>query len=526
MKKAGSFLISLGLIVMVITMAVTFTSEGAAAATTQNKGTLVVGLEGDPTSFNPDSIPDDFTYAVAQNVFNRLAKLDADEKIVPDLAQKWVISEDGREYTFNLVKGIKWHDGKPFSSADVKWTFEEIISKKGFLASSLEVIDSISTPDENTVVFKLKKPDASFLSAVSYLGSFILPKHIYEGTDWATNPATQKPIGTGPFKFVSYQKGVSITLNANQGYFKGAPGVDRLVFKIVPDSNTARQSFLNGELDVLGVLGTLPSDFAGLTKTKGVKIVKKLTPIRYSAVFNLRKPPFNKVEVRKALLYAINRQEIVVKALKGVGQAANGFYTPAVKWAYNNKVVFPKRDVQKAKALLKQAGLKPDRNGNYLSFELVTFNVAPFPDMATVIKSNLKEAGIDVKITVLEQAAWIQKCLADHDFALTIMGGTWGPDPSIFYNRVGTNGSMQFMGYSNPQVDKLFEEGKVLFKTEQRGEKYKQMQQLLFHDLPLIPLSEVVNVYVYKDYISGFPADQGVGKVADTEFSLTKIRKK
>lgn len=486
-------------------------------------GVLLVGLQGDPKSYNPDNKPDDYAYMVNQNIFNRLVKLDYENNILPDLAETWKVSDDGKEYTFNLVKGVKWHDGTLFTSDDVKWTFEEIIHNNGIMGENFSVIDSIVVPDDNTVVVKLKQPDASFLGTLAFYGTFIIPKHIYEGTDWNSNPANEKPIGTGPFKFVENQKGVSVTLETNKEYFKEVASVDKLVFKVIPDSNTAVQAFYNGELDILGVHAPT-AEVAKLEKTDGVKTVKKLIASRYYVAFNMRKAPFDKLEVREAIELGINRQDIVDKVFKGIGQGAEGFYSPVIKWAYNDKDVLPKRNIEKAKALLEQAGLKADKDGNYLSVELTIMNMDPFPDIATVIKANLKEIGVNVKIDAIEDATWAQKCIVDHNFDFTILCGIHGPDPGMFYNRVGSKGGIQIMGYNNPEVDKLFAEGSILNNQDERGEKYKEVQKILSKDLPIVPLDDDVNVSVAKSYISGLPTDDGIGKVAPSEYSLIKIK--
>ncbi len=498
-------------------------SAETASAQTAEGGTLLVGLQGDPSSFNSTATVDDFSFVVGENIFNRLVKLDKANNIIPDLATDWTISDDGLTYTFNLAQNVKWHDDTPFTSADVKWTLDTCISQQAYLASALASVDSIETPDDYTVVLKLKNTDAALLSNLSFLGAFILPKHIYEGTDWLTNEANLAPIGTGPFKFVEYEKGVSITLEANDDYFLGAPKVDRVIYKIIPDSNTALQAFLNGELDILGSITPPTAEIASLEANPDVTVVKTTTAGRYYTAFNVTKAPFDKPEVRQAFAYAINREDVLTKAFKDSGAVAEGFYTPTIGWAYNADAKLPDVDIAKAKQLLEQAGYTADANGTYLSVTLTTFNIDPFPDAATVIKDNLKQIGVDVTINLLEQAAWIQQLVVDHDFELTVMGGTVGPDPSVLGARVGTGGMMNVGLYSNAEIDTLFAEALQITDQAQRAEKYKQIQALLAQDLPIIPLVEDVSVDVFKSYITGMPAVEGVGKTASFDYSLVQI---
>lgn len=486
-------------------------------------GTLIVGLQGDPTTYNPDSSNDDFAYFVCQNIFNRLLKLDVENNFVPDLADSWSVSEDAKEYTFNLAKGVKWHDGQPFTSEDVKWTFEAIIKNNGPIAANLSAVEEIVCKDDNTVVMKLKRPDAGFLSTLSWYACFIMPKHIYEGTDWIANPASKNPIGTGPFRFVEHKNGISVELEANKDYFRGSPKIDRLVFQIIADSNTAVQAFYNGELDVLGISAPL-SEVAKFEAAQGVKVVKSPLLSRVYIDPNMAREPFNKPEVRQAVALCVNPQEIVDKAFKGVGQVGTTFYSPMVPWAYDGNARLPERDTAKARELLEKAGYKPDKDGNYLSLELDVFSDAPFPDIATIVQSNLKEAGIDVRINVLEGAAWVQKCMTDKDYDLTILGGMQGPDPSALYNRIGSKGTMNFRGYSNPEVDRLLEEAASTGVQEERGAKYKEVQQIMAREIPIIPIMEWVDVSVMHDYVEGHPATV-TGKVGYSEYSAVTIKK-
>ena len=150
---------------------------------------------------NPNAADEPYGFSIYQNIYNRLVKYTNSFDIVPDLAESWEFSDDGMSLSFNLRKGVKWHDGKDFSSDDVKWTFDTIIKENGYAAASFANVNNITCPDKNTVVFNLSSPDSSLVSALSKLGVFIMPKHIYENTDWLTNNANINPIGTGPFVF-------------------------------------------------------------------------------------------------------------------------------------------------------------------------------------------------------------------------------------------------------------------------------------------------------------------------------------
>ncbi len=221
-------------------------------ATPQAGGTLVVSIASDPGHFNP-AITTGFTqHVVADSMFNGLVGLDENLQPVPDLADQWVVSDDGRTYTFNLYPGVTWHDGVPFTSADVKFSFEQVLLKyHSRTAAGLgPVLDGIDTPDDLTVVMRFKQPYAPLLRRLDVTEAPIVPKHIYEGTDPTTAEANLEPVGTGPFKFVEYAKGDQVTLERNDNYFKeGLPRLDRVVFRVIPEANSALQALQQGEVD-------------------------------------------------------------------------------------------------------------------------------------------------------------------------------------------------------------------------------------------------------------------------------------
>lgn len=487
----------------------------------QKGGTLVVGHPSDPMTYNPDFKPDDMAMIVVSNVMNKLVTLDYDWNVMPDLAQSWDITEEGTIYTFHLAENVTWHDGTPFTSADVKWTYDTILSENGVMAGNMRAIEEITCPDEYTVVLHLSQPDAPLLGFLGWYGTFILPKHIYEGTDWTSNPTNQSPIGTGPYKFVEHQKGVSVTIEKNENYFKGEPYLDRIVFSIIPDSNTALQSLLNGEIDSLGMIQPALSELGTLKTNPELIVVQKAMPSRSYVPFNFNREPWNNLAVRQAVAYAINREEVVTKALKGVGTVAEGFYTPSIAWAYNDVDIMPERDVEKANQLLDEAGFSKDENGVRFTGELPYFTAQPqWQDIATVLKANLAEIGIEVKLVQLEMAAYMEQVFHGSDFDITVLGGGWGPDPASLQLRVGSKGGFNFSGYGNAEADNLFAQAAQLTNTEERAVLYKQIQTILANDLAFVPLAESQTLRVFSKKMHGHPMDEALGEVGMYDLSL------
>lgn len=471
----------------------------------KGKGTLVVASSSAPIHYNGDANNLAGSYP-AINIFSGLLETTISGNIIPDLAKEYSISDDGLTYTFNLNKGVKWHDGKDFSSEDVKFTYETIIKEKGVNVDKYENIKEITTPDKDTVVFKLEKVDASLISYIPQTD--ILPKHIYEGTDWLTNPANKKPIGTGAFKFVSEEKDVSIILEANKDYFKGEPGVDRIIYKIIPDENTAVQAYLNGEVDLLGLPAAIsPAAVPSLKNAANTKVQTMISADRQYMVTNLSNEPWSNLKVRQAVALCLDRPQIVEKAHKGYAEVAEGFYTPAVSWAYTDEYKMPDQDIEKAKALLDEAGYKADANGVRIKdVEIVIFEFAVFSDIATIVQQNLKSIGIEAKITTLETAAWSQK-MQDGKFDLGIIGGFHGPDPDGMVGRVGVGGWGNFMKYNNPKLEEIFAQGRSETDLEKRAAIYKEMQKILSEELPIMPLTEWCYIIVTRANLSGHPIE-------------------
>ena len=480
-------------------------------------GTLVVIHWGDPKSFNPDSQVDDALYSIAHQIFNKLVTLDVNYNVIPDLAESWEIAPNGSAFIFHLVRNATWHDGYPFTSADVKYTFEAIKKYKGIAYSLLRMSDlvSIDTPDNYTVIFRYSKPFPAFLGFLAWYGTFILPEHIYNKTeykDWMdpSIPALTKPVGTGPFKFVEYVKGDHVTLEANPNYFKGRPCLDRVIFKIVPDPTAALQSFLAGEGDWL--LNRPPTtEIPRINSTPGLMVEMRPTPSRWYIAFNLLNPQLSDLKMRLAIAYAINRTELVEKAENGYGYPAEGMYTPAIAWAYNPNAKLPPYDPDKANALLDELGFKMGSdgyrylpNGTRLTLRFTIFTGAESEAIANLIKDQLKKVGIDIKIEEYEIAAWEDKVVKKRDFDLAMLDGFQGPDPDNMRSRFGPGAYLNMANYSNPEFGKLLDEAASEPDPEKRKELYWKAQEIMAKDLPYLPLVDLVAFFIYRTEYHNF----------------------
>lgn len=481
-------------------------------------GTLVIAISGDPKSFNPDSQVDDMGYPIFSVIYNKLVTLDINYNVIPDLAYKWEASPDGKVYTFYLYPNATWHDGVPVTSEDVKWTLEAIKKFKGIAYGNIkaENIEKIECPDEHTVKIYLKEPFAAFLQFLAWYGTFIMPKHIYEKyEDWMdpNNPYLNKPVGSGPFKFVEWVKGDHVTVAANEKFFKGRPYLDKIVYRIIPDPTTAVQALLKGEVDYLHMRPPL-AEVPKLQKTPGINVMIRPTPSRYYIGFNLEKAPFNDIRVRRAIAMAINRTEIVRKAYQGYAFEAKGFYIPAISWAFNPNIDVPPFDLKEAEKLLDEAGYTKGPNGIRFKAKITYFTIYPCEQVCTVIRDNLKKIGIDVELEGLEIAAWEEKVVKRKEFDMALCDGFHGPDPDNIRFRYGPGAYINFAGWNNSEAKELLDEASKTVDQEERRKMYWRVQELMAEELPYIPLVDLVWIYVSRSEFHGFPWEpESQGKV-------------
>ena len=327
-------------------------------------GTAILVLTGEPQSFNPDFQGDDNLWPVACNIYNSLFSLDNNFSVIPELATGYEVAGDGLSITISLNPLASWHDGTPVTSADVKYTLEQIVATPSSTASGLiGSIETVDTPDDHTAVLVLSQPSSSVIGFLSWYGVFILPAHVYEGTDWATNEANQAPIGSGPFKFVSYEPGATVELEANTSYFGEGPYLERLIYQIIPDANTQVQALQNGEVDFVD--GVPNAQVPTFETNPDFRVAGKVYPSPLYIGFNFANEALGNEDVRLAIGMGIDREQIVATALGGYGTAEDRFYPSVIEWASNPDATAPGFDVDGANALLDEAGFPLDGDSRF-----------------------------------------------------------------------------------------------------------------------------------------------------------------
>lgn len=452
----------------------------------------VDGSIGDASVLNPVLSSDSASNDIVGLVYNGLVKYDKNLQLVGDLADRWTVERGGLLITFHLRRGVRWHDGTPFTAADVLFTYQALRNPKVHtpFASDFEDIDSVTAPDDFTVRVLYKK---AFAPGLASWGIGVLPKHIYEKGEIGTNPANRKPIGTGPYRFKVWKTDQYILLEANPDYFEGRPHLSRYVYRVIPDQAVQFLELRNRSLDTMTLT---PDQFKAYDA-----MFQHHTRYRYPAFkyiyfgFNLRDPLFKDRRVRQAIAAAVDYQSIVQGIVLGLGQPLSGPF-PVTSWAYNPKVPAPTFDPQKAKALLADAGWTPDRSGRLMKngipfeFTLMTNQGNKVRELcAQVIQQQLAKVGITVHIRIIEWSTFIREYLDKKNFQAVVMGWQLGRDPdnyAMWHSSQQKEGQYNFCSYSNPRVDRLLEKGRSEFNQTKRQAIYWEIHKQIAEDVPYI----------------------------------------
>ena len=517
-------------------------SAGCAASGDPGEGnkaeatTVTVPFSPEPKSLNPNWQSDSGGFYPSGNIYSRLIDLDwgaveaADQEstVYPDLAETWDVSADGRTFTFHLHKGVVWHDGVALTSDDVVYTYETIIEKNYPLAAYLKGAH-ISAPDSDTVVISFDDTNVAFIPLLAQASNWygaILPKHVYEGTDWSTNEANMKPIGSGPFKFVSWQSGSQITLAANEKYFLGAPDLKSLTFTVVTDSQVAKAGFDAGTYPYL--TNDFISNFPQLKQlaASGGDPQVVTTPSLYdrSLYFNLKNSILANHKVREALAYGVDRDGINSFAFSGLWTP---MYTAGLSsyTAFLNKdAQFPQHDLAKANQLLDDAGYPVKADGTRFTLRLTNYGVTDSKLIAQVLVEQFKELSINLDWQQYDVPTWLNK-LSSGDFDISTYFVRYGPDPAAYGEHFATGSPRDFMGYSNADVDSWLDEAKQSTNNAVRKSLYDKVQAQLVADLPYLPLfGETKFSLVHKGW-EGFPTQADAYNKAMGWFGYYQVRK-
>ena len=470
-------------------------------------GTLVDAMSGEPSGLIAMIAGESSASTIASNIFNSLLKYDKNLELTGELAQSWDVSADQKTITFHLKPNLKWADGKSLTSDDILFTWQLVTDDKTRTpyGADYKLVKKAEAPDPETFKVTYAQPYAPALD--SWSGLHILPKHLLEGQDINNTPFARNPVGSHYYQLDQWKKGESISLKPNVNATQGQAKIDHLVSRIIPDRAA---QFLELMADNIDSMSLNSIQYARIFPsrpdlTSKIAQYKELGNSYTYLGFNLKRKPFDDVRVRQAINYAIDKQEIIDGVLLGLGLPVASPYKPGTRWSNPELHPYP-YDPKKAIALLKEAGFEDhdhdgilDKDGQPLSFEILTNQNKEREMSAVLVQRRLKEIGIDVKIRVVEWATFISRFIKTGDFNVVLLGWGLGLEPdqfNIWHSSQQAPGQFNFIGYNNPTVDKLLEDGRMELNPDKRMKIYHEFAKILLEDSPV--------VYLFAGY--GLPA--------------------
>jgi peptide/nickel transport system substrate-binding protein len=454
--------------------------------------TLVMLIESSPTNLDPRVGIDAQSERIDNLIFDDLLSRGNDLNVAPGLAEQWDVP-DPLTYVFHLHRGAKFHDGRTLTSRDVKWTFDSLLQGKirSTKGAVYKYVDHIDAPDDATVVFHMKEADATLLWNLSDGAMGIVP---YGSGD----EITLRPIGSGPFRFVSAETDREVILERNDDYWGDKPKLARVRFAVVPDETTEALELRKGSGDI-AINSLTPDTVAALARDANLAVESGGgTRLAYLG-FNLRDPILKDVRVRQAIAYALDRRPMIEYLWRGEAQPARSIL-PMQSWAYNGDVPAYEHDPDKARQLLEAAGY-PLVNGVRFHITMKTSTDANTRLMVAVMQQQLRDVGIVLDIRSFEFATFFTDVQhgAFQMYGLRWIGGNEDPDIfeySCHSSKIPPNGANRVY-YSNPKVDALIDKARREIDPKVRKPLYAEVQSILAEDLPYINLWYLDNVLVH-----------------------------
>jgi peptide/nickel transport system substrate-binding protein len=459
--------------------------------------TVVMVIESSPISLDPRVGTDAQSERIGELIFDSLLRRDRNSNLIPALAERWEVL-DSLNYVFHLRTDVRFHDGKPLTARDVRYTLESLLSGeiRSPKAASFARIESVEAPDDRTIAITLKEPYASFLWNMTQGAIGIVPEGA--GQDFG-----RRPIGSGPFRFVSAGQDEGVMLERNPDYWGRAPHIVGIEFRVVPDATTRALELRKGSADI--ALNSLTADMVRALQNEPTLVVTQAAGNSYQYIgLNLENNKLTQ-PVRQAIAYAINREDLIRYLWSDLVRPADSIL-PAEHWAHAPELYSYKHDPEKARALLDAAGLMPDADGVRLRLEMKTSTDQTGRELAAVLQDQLGRVGIVIDIRSYEFATFYADIIKGNFDMFSLRWAAGNDDPDIFeycfasskFPPAGANRGH----YSNPEVDRLIDFGRATTDTETRRAAYDQVQRILNQDLPYIHLWYTDNVAVHSRRIS------------------------
>jgi len=489
--KKGNFF-GVSLIFFSLILGGIFSSEALAQKPIYG-GTLTIALSAEPPGLDPTTSPAaTIKRVVHYNMLEGLLKVDRNGKVVPALAKSYNISKDGREYTFHLYQGIKFHDGSPCTAEDVKFSFERLLDPKTAAVNRKYYmgVESIQVINPLTVKFKVKKFDSNFLFNVARGDAVIVSRQ-------AIDRLKSQPVGTGPFRFVEWKRGDSVVMVRNPDYYvKGIPYLEKVVFKFIPDPSAQLAALRAGDVDVLAY-DLSPENAPMLEKDPRFKVLKGHTTTDVIMAINNSRKPFNDPRVRQAITLAIDRKAIIEGAVAGYGSPIGSHMDPTNPYYIDLSGLYP-YNLEKAKKLLAEAGYP---NG----FEAVLKLPEPYAyarRSGEIIADQLSKVGIKLTLEVIQWGQWIDRIFKNAEYDLTVIGHAEPFDIEIYAR------PNYYFRYHNPNFQELIKKAEEEMSEPARKKIYEEAQRMLADDFvnaylfvyPALPAMKKEVTNWWKDY--------------------------
>lgn len=479
-------------------------------------GRLVVAADSEPKNLNPAIVASNGVFFVASKVIEPLAEasFEGEDGLAPRLATAWEGSPDGLSVTFRLREGVTWHDGKPFTAADVAFSAMNIWKPLQNLGRVVFAhLEAVETPDEATAIFRFSRPTPLQLirNALPVVSS-VVPRHVYEGTDIAANPANIQLVGTGPFRFAEYRPGEYYRLTRNEAYWdKGQPKLDEIVFRVLADRAGAGAALEAEEIQLAAFSAVPLTDLDRMSRLPGIKVVTKgYEALTYQLVveINHRRKELADLKVRRAIAHAIDRKFVVDTIFLGYATASTGPVPKNAPQFYDADVPAYAFDVAKANALLDEAGYARGADGKRFALKL---RPAPYfnetRQFGDYLRQALAEIGIDAVLVNADSAAHQKAVYTDHDFDLAVAPPVFRGDPAISTTilvQSGIPAGVGFSnqgGYANAELDAVIARAAETIDAAARTDLYRTFQKLVAADLPLINVAEWGFITVARDTV-------------------------
>ncbi|GHA34585.1 ABC transporter substrate-binding protein [Devosia pacifica] len=475
---------------------------------------LIVGQIAEPASLDPHVSTAANDFRIHVNLYDGLVRNKSGTlEIEPALATDWTVSDDGLTYTFNLREGVSFHDGSPFNAEAVKFNFDRMLDEEHPyydtgpfpLSFNFSSIEEVTVVDDMTVEFTLSQPFAPFLSNLaSPTGLIVSPTAVEEyGEDYGRNPS-----GTGAFKFEEWESNQRVVASRNEDYWDGAPSLEAVVFRPITDANTRVAEMLSGGIDVL--VETPPDNVATFEQDANFVVHEAVGPHVWYAMLNMNDGPFTDQRVRQAVNYAVNKESLVNDVLQGTAAVAAGPIPPAFNWAYNEDVDPYPYDPDMARQLLEEAGIEDGTELTFFVTEGGSGMLDPVP-MGTAIQADLAAVGLDVNIETYEWNTFLSEVNPGLEGKADMAEMAWmTTDPDTLPALTLTSGAFPDEGgfnssyYSNEEVDELVQQAREATDREERGELYKQIQQIVHDDAPWLFVANWQQNAVTTDNVQNF----------------------